>query len=320
MSKHLPDLEWQPAWLSHLGCLKGCLDYLKIPISTAWLYGGTGHAFILNIDPTGCPSGPTAWCTEMISNLGNNLGYTTSGLFATKPQPDFAVKQRAAWEFIKNAIDRGLPCYGWELEMPEFYVFNGYDDEGYYYSGPAAGSSKGPKPWMELGQAETGWLELYCVERGHSADAITVVKEAFQFVLEHATSPAKWIYPNYKAGLGGYDNWIQAIQSPNANPTGLAYNAAVWSECRHHAVAFLDEAMERIGGELAPLLADARVHYHVVAEQLKALSELYPFWPELKPNTPDTQAKAIVILQVARQAEAEGLKALAKAVDVINQA
>lgn len=40
---------WVPRWVSHMGCLKGCLDYLGIGISEAWLYGGTGHAFVINL-------------------------------------------------------------------------------------------------------------------------------------------------------------------------------------------------------------------------------------------------------------------------------
>ena len=27
--KQLPGLRWQPCFVSHMGCIKGCLDYLK---------------------------------------------------------------------------------------------------------------------------------------------------------------------------------------------------------------------------------------------------------------------------------------------------
>ncbi len=317
MAKQLSGLAWQPAWVSHMGVLKGCLDYLGIPISTAWLYGGTGHAFIINMDPTGCPSGPTAWHTEMLFNLGHNLGYTVNGIVATKAQPEFADKQRAAWELAKSAIDRGIPCYGWELMIPEFYVVNGYDDQGYLFSGPAANGAKGPKPWMELGQTEIGCLELYAVERGHTADDRAVVKEAVEFALEHATGPAKWIYPGYKAGLDAYDNWLHALQSSQASMVGLGYNAAVWSECRDQAVAFLDEAATRLGGAAAPLLLEAKSHYQVVAGQLNEMTKLYPFWPEPATNSAELQAKATAVLQAARQAEEKGLESLTKVVEAL---
>ena len=42
----LENLKWQPKWVSHLGCLKGCLDYLDVQVSDAWLFGASGHAFL----------------------------------------------------------------------------------------------------------------------------------------------------------------------------------------------------------------------------------------------------------------------------------
>ena len=37
--------------VERLGCIKGCLDYLGRDISLPWLYGCTGHAFIISLDP-----------------------------------------------------------------------------------------------------------------------------------------------------------------------------------------------------------------------------------------------------------------------------
>jgi len=47
--KILENLRWQPRNVTHLGCIKGCLDYLGMDVSEPWLYGGTGHAFVINI-------------------------------------------------------------------------------------------------------------------------------------------------------------------------------------------------------------------------------------------------------------------------------
>ena len=49
MDKKIENLRWRPKWVSHMGCLKGCLDYLGLKVSDAWLYGATGHAFIINM-------------------------------------------------------------------------------------------------------------------------------------------------------------------------------------------------------------------------------------------------------------------------------
>jgi len=132
--KKIEDLNYRPMRVTHLGCVKGCLEYLNMEVSDAWLFGATGHAFILNRSEVVCPSGPTSWNTEMLFKLGRNIGYIVDGVSTHKSENDFAEKQKLAWEKTKKAIDQGLPCYGWELKIPEYYVVYGYDEKGMHNS------------------------------------------------------------------------------------------------------------------------------------------------------------------------------------------
>jgi hypothetical protein len=314
MGKKLENLKWEPRWVSHLGCIKGCLNYLNLDVSDAWLFGATGHAFIINIHDVVCPSGPTAWNMEMLFKLGKNIGYTTEGVFGKKPEGDFAKKQKLAWEKTKQAIDEGLPCYGWELDIPEYYVVYGYDDKGYYYSGAFCDSSKGPKPWQELGDTQIGVLEMYTVKPNQPAGDSKTVKEALKFALEHSKGPANWIYPKYKAGLAGYGNWIRALETGRADGLGVAYNAAVWAECRGFAVQFLKEAKKRIGGKFGSLFDTAASNYETVAQNLKKVSDTFPFQGPNVEHVMDEASSRIAAeyLRVARNAEQAGLSALEK--------
>ena len=316
--KKLENLKWVPRWVSHLGCIKGCLDYLGLDVSDAWLFGATGHAFVINMSAVVCPSGPTAWNTEMLFRLGKNIGYEIDGVFGMKSADDFAEKQKLAWEHTKSAIDQGLPCYGWELDIPEYYVVYGYDEgAGYYFSGPGCDEGRGPKPWQELGDTEIGVIEMYSLKPGQAADDIQAVKEALAFALEHAASPSKWIFPKYKAGLAGYDNWICALEGGNADGFGMAYNAAVWCECRSYAVLFLKEAQERLERRAAALFDQALDQYQAVSENLQAVAEAFPFHG-LEPEHIRDEArirKAIDALQTARDAEAGGLETLQRIVN-----
>lgn len=312
--KQLENLRWKPRWVSHLGCVQGCLDYLGLEVSEAWLYGATGHAFVINMAEDVCPSGPTAWHTEMLFRLGRNIGYVIDGVFGPKSQSNFAEKQKRAWEDTKRAIDEGLPCYGWELDIPEFYVIYGYDEVGYYFSGPLCNAGKGPKSWQEVGDTEIGILEMYAVRPGQAADDRTTVREALAFALEHAESPAKWIYPRYKAGLAGYDNWIRALEAGAAHPHGMAYNAAVWSECRAFAVGFLKEAKARLGGEAGSPLDEAIGHYQAVAENLKGVAGTFPFPPKDELKDAERVGTALKHLRAAGRAEEAGLGTLERMV------
>ena len=250
----------------------------------------------------------------MLLKLGENIGYVIDSVIAHKSQEDFSEKQQTAWENTRKAIDQDLPCYGWELDIPEYYVVYGYDDKGYYFSGPGCEEGKGPKPWQELGSSEIGALEMYTVRPGSAADDSTTVKEALEFALEHAGSPDKWIFPRYKAGLAGYDNWINALKAGRADGHGMAYNAAVWSECRIFAVQFLLEARKRLDdSRYNSLFDEATRHYEDVYRNLLKVAELFPFPPKGDEVSNVRRCKkAVKRLQKARKAEESGLTSLAR--------
>jgi hypothetical protein len=88
-------------------------------MSKGWLHGGAGHAFVINMYDEVCPSGPTAWVTTRVMELGSNLGYRVEGVSGSKRETDLAGLQQRAWAFTRQAIDQGLPCYGWELSIPD---------------------------------------------------------------------------------------------------------------------------------------------------------------------------------------------------------
>jgi len=266
-----------------------------------------------------CPSGPTAWGHDGFFKLVKNLGCELELVLGDKPGQDFADKQKLAWEKTRQAIDAGLPCYAWELDVPEYYVVYGYDDVGYYYRGPGCDAGKGPKPWKELGDSEIGFLGIHIVKPGKAAEDKTTVKEALQFALEWAGSSNKWTFPKYHAGPAGYDAWIAALETGEADGFGTAYNASCWSECRQHAVGFLKEAKERLDEELNPLFDETIGHYEVVAQNLKKVVETFPFLvsdEEKEKNIKDEarRRQAIEALKAAREAEAGGLKVLEKIV------
>lgn len=319
----LENLEFRPFWTTHMGCLKGCLEYLGMDVSDAWLYGGSGHAFVINIHERVAASGPTLWNTEKLFELGSNLGYEITGVKGESTDSNFAEKQKEAWDMVREAIDQGYPCYGWCLNIPDYYVINGYDDVGYYYSGPMSKDFKMPLPWQELGKQEVQVLEAYVVKPGKPADDRTTVKQALEFAFEISKSPEKWTFPEFKTGLAGYDNWIRAMESDPVNVCcnfGVVYNAEVWSECRTYAVEFLKEAKGRLAdANLDPLFDEAISHYEAVVSELGKVKEQFPFFESDPEPIKDAahREKATLALKAARDAEAKGLETLAKIVEAL---
>ena len=66
----IKSLKWEPRWVSHLGCIEGCLKFLQHKISPGWLYGGTGHAFVLKIAARNSEAKGLESLKEIVEALG----------------------------------------------------------------------------------------------------------------------------------------------------------------------------------------------------------------------------------------------------------
>ena len=108
----LDGLKWKPTWVSQLGCIKGCLDYLGVDVSEPWLFGLSGHAFVINVHPELCPSGPTAWRTERMVELCEHVGCTIRRVTGHRSEDSFGQiwKSEAYQEARRQA--RALPVTG----------------------------------------------------------------------------------------------------------------------------------------------------------------------------------------------------------------
>ena len=303
MSTVLEGLTCRPLWVSQMGCLKGCLDYLEMGISEAWLFGITGHAFVNNIAYDVCPSGPTAWRCNRLFELGQHAGFDVETVFACKSQGDFAEAQLKAWTFVREALDAGFPCYGWELQKLEYYAILGYDDVGYRFHGHGADVETPARAWNTLGDSDIGALTVHSVKPGRAVEDDVAVREALSFAVQFGRS-RDWVFENYTSGPQGFAVWAQALETGKANAFGVAYNAVVWAECRKYAVEFLKLVVAR-GILSRDEVQVARDAYEVSYEALQELSELFPFFGHSESHVQDEGRvqKAVGLLHRVSNAE-----------------
>jgi len=317
MAKKLEGLKWQPSWISHMGCLKGCLEHIGSDMSWGWLYGATGHAFVLNVHEGLCPSGPTAWNGgTMLCELAPNAGILSDQSLAFKNSDDFRDGQRRAFEFVRDAIDAGTPCYGWELAIPEYYVIHGYDGEEYLFNGCLT-EGEARKPLAELGDTGIGVLSVHKVELGEPADDAKTVGDACRYAVKFGSPETEWLFNDaYRSGPAGYERWAEALESGAASADGHGYNAKCWGECRRHAVGFLTEARERLGANspsAGGALDEAVRHYEAVAAKFDEADKLRPWdGPQDGYESKFTSAELAALMRGAGEAEAKGLAALAE--------
>ena len=126
--KVLDGLQYGGRATTMLGCLEDSAKYLGIDITPGWLYGGTGHAFVMCLGEDLCPSGPSCWKQGPVHRLSRNLPFRIEGVAGPKATPELLAK---AWDHVRKSIDQGYPCYGWHWEL---VLVKGHDQDGYLYS------------------------------------------------------------------------------------------------------------------------------------------------------------------------------------------
>jgi hypothetical protein len=290
-----------------MSCIKSCLDYLGIDLSHPWLYGGTGNAFVLNMNDTVFVDCAQAWDIDTLFDLAPNLGFSVERfrvehqVALEMPDDEFRQKQREAFHFVRARVDRGLPSYAWELSpIPNYLVITGYYDKvdagervdasdrdaagdaataGYTYLGWAGWDSSEQRtcPWDKLGTFDVKQIAVHCVHVAEPTSDGETVKAALTSVLDRVERADGWsIDPRYRTGLPAYDMWAEALQTGRANRDGEAYINNVWLECREMAVEFLAEARARLPGRCDVAFDESIAHYGLVRDKLRALVELHP--------------------------------------------
>jgi len=311
--------------MTHMGVIGAGVRYIGREISDGWLYGATGYAFIMNIAENVAIAGPGAAQLNYIRNLEPNLGISTRDrLSSVVMAPDFAEKQVAAWEFLKEKLDAGIPCYGTGVTFIMFFVIYGYEREDILYASDMVDGRRGRVSWRDLGRIDDGGgFEVGSVEAIDVVlDDRRTVKDAFEFALSVGAERKNQVFDSGVSGLAAYDAWIAYIEAGTALAPGISYNADCWQECRYYAEQFLREAGERIGAELQPLFEGAADHYKDVHVALNGIRELFPFGkafqefhgkPAYKFHGSD-YAKAVEFLKTAKAAEAAGLQVIGEIV------
>jgi hypothetical protein len=218
-------------------------------------FGGSGHAFLINVHAQLCPSGPYCWKTDAFLPLVRNLGIemTDLGFFhpGSTPQERAAVEGR-----IRENLDRGVVC---SLLNMENQLITGYDDTRLFTARPWECTSQFPPAtltfgtWAEIAdETHVSFFELRPMPR---ADDGTIVREALRYAVSLFRAPREHSLDDYGIGPDAYDLWEQAIPDHGATH-GNWWNAAVWSECREMAAAFFAQVAEGEAGECADRARD----------------------------------------------------------------
>ena len=248
----LKGLKQPPFQTTLMGVVKGALDYYGIKTSDAWAFGGSGHAFLINVHKELCPSGPYCWKDDWMVPLLRNLGLEMTDLgFFHKGTPG---PERAALEQrLKALLDERVAC---AFVNMEYQLIRGYDDKALLLARPwDCGEAITPTTlsfgsWKEFG--DEVHANFYALRKAEPQDEAKTIRDSLRAAVELFRSPGKYVMEGYGMGPGAYDNWAAAAPEHMA-AHGNWWNATVWAECRKMAGAYFAE----IGAKRGELAAEA---------------------------------------------------------------
>lgn len=294
----LENLRQPPLNTTMMGVMKGALDYYKLGVSVAALYGLSGHAFLINIHNEINPSGPYCWNNGPVERLLKNVGIEMSGLGIEErertPEGRAGVEKR-----LREALDAGnaYTLLKWENQL-----ITGYDETGFTLAQPW-----GPKVDVTPGRLTFGtWQELikdfapffHILKAGQVAERRAAILECLDYAVDLHANPGKHAWKGYGIGSEAYDLWIKAVPKFGGSH-GNWWNGQVWSECRKMAGQFFTEIQKA---------------YPKVAEAAGELSKLYADIGDALDEASDKKMAAadkVKILADAKEQEAVAIKKVA---------
>ncbi len=271
VEKTISNLKMYPFNTTMMGVLKGVADYFGISISDAWMFGGSGHAFLINIHKELCPSGPYCWKYDTFYRLLRNLGISMKDLGFFNPERPSEERMEIE-ELLKRNIDSGIPC---SLLNMENQLITGYSDTHFIIQKPWPKADLPFTPetltfqtWSELG--DEFHMNLFAFERNERAHDSAVIRESLRYAVDIAENPKRYELSDdprvYFIGLEAFGSWVKAVESGHGASHGNWWNGTVWGECRKMAAKYFAEIAESHQGRVAEESAELSRQYEKTAE------------------------------------------------------
>jgi hypothetical protein len=254
-----------------MGVVKGVFEYYKYNYTDAFIFGGSGHAFLINIHNQLCPSSPYCWNMSGFEHLLKLMGLeiTDLGFFTGA---DSSAARTEIQDKIISLIKKGVPC---SLSNMENQLIYGFNDEALLTSQPWECSPDFPPKtltydlWSEMGE------EIHCnffsYKKTKPASRNQIFKESILYAIELYNSPQKYTFEGYGAGKDAYTNYLSAIDEFGSTH-GNWWNATVWSENRMMAAHYLVECAEMFKQDIADSCLKASEKYSEISNLLVKIS------------------------------------------------
>lgn len=312
------EVEYPPSWLTWVASTTGCLRALGHPVDQADVAGFSGYAFVMTVHEELCHSGPTMFDWRKLPAGIEFLG--RHAIAASRPKEHHCAKHKShtsrlgclrAFEAAAKEIRAGRPCVIWGTYAPEFGIVVGIENQSYHVRSFRSARNQ-PDPPIPFDQVDAPNGAYTLTFPRHSGRAAVTAGDGTILRTAMKTLPLKPWARMYHMGLDAYDAWIDSLEANRVRGFGNAYNAQCWSEAKTFARVFLSRMAYRNADNAD--LREALEAWQIVSAQMRALARLFPFSGERKEaEDAGTRAAGVEHLRAAKEAEARGRKALARA-------
>lgn len=267
----LKNLKMKPFNTSLMGVVKSVSDYFGYKYSDAFIYGATGHAFLINIHNELCPSGPYCWNMDKFIHMLENIGIGVEDLGFLPPDLIKEARSRIE-ETIIRKIKIGIPCSVLNLDNQIIY---GYDETGLLLCQPWPKIKYPPakltySTWKEFG--DNFHANFYSYTKIEPDQKKKIVLESIMYAIELYDSSESFSWDFYKVGFEAYDNFILAVKKGFGDSHGNWWNSKVWAECRFMARDYMIEASELYDLETKEFMQDIAYIYDQIGKYLEKIS------------------------------------------------
>lgn len=267
----LKNLKMKPFNTSLMGVIKGVSDYYRLNYSDAFIYGATGHAFLINIHSELCQSGPYCWNMSRFTELLKQMGIIMEDLGFYPPNIVKEAREKAE-TMIRDQLDQDIPCSMLNLDNQIIY---GYDSNALFCYQPWPKAKFPPGrlsygSWEELGKEFH--VNFYTYIKTDPEKKKKMVLDSIIYAIELFESSESFSWELYKIGFEAYDNFISAVKKGFGDSHGNWWNAKVWSECRFMAKDYMIEVSELYDLETKEFMQDIAYIYEQIGKYLEKIS------------------------------------------------
>ncbi|MFX0100853.1 MAG: hypothetical protein ACFFCS_14860 [Candidatus Hodarchaeota archaeon] len=203
-------LEFEFTDSEFIRCLKAIAGYYGMDYDFAWLYGGTGFAFMncLHYDFLN-EGGIHGWKIDRIFPLVANLGLNirpVGEINKKSPSDDHQRIENA----IKDGIDRNIPQL--IITKHHSHVIVGYSDFCFYIKPETRLIPKQitAGTWEEFTEEDV--ISIYSVTEVPAIDDKTIIKAAISAGIDMWENPSAWVEAPFVAGLDVPDVWMNTFK------------------------------------------------------------------------------------------------------------